>query len=49
MAENPMCQCPECDKREAEHKQKEEMNLAVLVALMPMLTLTVFNMLGLFS
>lgn len=48
MEKEKNCQCPECEKREKEHAQREEMNLAVLISLLPMLTLTMFNMLGLF-
>jgi len=42
------CGCVECAQREEEHKLNEEMNLAVLIALVPMLTLTVFSNMGLF-
>ncbi len=42
------CTCPECEKRKNEEMKREEMNFAVLVALVPMLTLTVFNVMGLF-
>jgi hypothetical protein len=40
--------CPDCAKRLEEDKRQEEMSFAILVALVPMLTLTVFSTLGLF-
>jgi hypothetical protein len=42
------CACPECAKREREHRESEELNFAVLIALVPVLTLTLFNSIGLF-
>lgn len=42
------CDCPECKKREEEMKRAEEMGLAFLLALMPLMTITVFTNLGLF-
>ncbi len=42
-----VCQCPECQKREAEHQAAEEFGLAVLIALMPIMTLTLFGNIGL--
>jgi len=46
MEENK-CSCPECEKREQEQKESNELNFAVLVALMPVLTLTLFGSVGL--
>lgn len=42
------CSCPNCEKRQLEDARREEANFAVLVALVPMLTLTMFNVMGLF-
>lgn len=42
-----MCKCPECERREAEHKESEEMNFAILVALVPVLAITLFSNVGL--
>ena len=41
------CGCPECEKRAEEHREAEEFGLAVLIALMPVLTLTLFGNIGL--
>lgn len=46
--EKPMCQCPECEKREAEHQESETMNFAILLALMPALTVTFLSNAGFF-
>jgi len=43
--ENP---CPYCLKREEEQKEMDELGLAVLIALVPALTITLFSNLGLF-
>ena len=40
--------CPHCAKREEHQKQAEELNLAILIALVPALTITLFSNLGLF-
>jgi hypothetical protein len=40
--------CPECQKRKEAHEQAEEAGLQILVALMPLLTITFFGNLGLF-
>jgi len=42
-----MCKCPQCEIREAEHKESEDMNFAILVALVPVLTITLFSNIGL--
>ncbi len=45
--EETKCKCPHCEAREAEEEQNEELNFAVLVALVPVLTITLFNTVGL--
>jgi len=40
--------CPDCAKRELEMKEAEEIAFAFLVALVPMLTITLFSNMGLF-
>jgi len=45
--EKEKCPCPHCERRETEEKEAEEMNFAVLVALVPVLTITLFNTVGL--
>jgi hypothetical protein len=39
--------CQECEVRQEEHKESEELNFAILIALVPMLTLTLFSNVGL--
>ncbi len=39
-------ECPHCKKREEDEKNQEEMNLAVLLALVPMLVMTLFSQIG---
>jgi len=39
--------CPECAKRQAEESVAEELNLAVLIALVPMMVFTLVNFTGL--
>jgi hypothetical protein len=46
MEENK-CPCPECEKRKKDEAETHELNFALLVALMPVLTLTFFNNIGL--
>ena len=46
--EKTQCTCPECLKREKEYNEMEEINLAVLIALVPVLTITLFGNIGLF-
>jgi len=46
MEETPKCKCPECERREQEEKQTEELNMAVLIALVPMLAMTFFSQIG---
>jgi hypothetical protein len=40
--------CPDCAKREEEAKKAEQSGYEILVALMPLLTITLFSNLGLF-
>jgi hypothetical protein len=42
------CPCPQCEKRKKEELQTEEFNLAVLVALVPLMVFTFFGQMGLF-
>ncbi|HRZ95723.1 MAG TPA: hypothetical protein P5262_04140 [Candidatus Moranbacteria bacterium] len=42
------CKCPECEKRQREHEESEELNFAVLIALMPIMAITLFSNMGLF-
>ena len=48
MEKTKVCECPECIKRAEEMRQSEEIGLAFLVALMPLMTITLFSSLGLF-
>lgn len=40
--------CPECQARAAAHQKSEEMGMAILVALMPLMTITFLSNVGLF-
>ncbi len=42
------CPCPDCAKRALEHKEAEIMNFAILLALMPALTITFLSNAGFF-
>jgi hypothetical protein len=42
------CECPECQKRQELEQEHEKMGLAMLVALIPMLVITLFGQIGLF-
>jgi hypothetical protein len=42
------CECPECQKRMEKEQEHETMGLAMLVALIPMLVITLFGQIGLF-
>jgi hypothetical protein len=46
--EAPQHDCPHCRKREAEEKEAEDLSLAILIALVPALTITLFSNMGLF-
>jgi len=48
MAEAQKCTCPDCEKRKLELKEAEEVAFAFLIALVPMLTITLFSNMGLF-
>jgi hypothetical protein len=39
--------CPECAMRKAEAVKTEELNLAILIALVPVMTFSFFNLAGL--
>jgi len=39
--------CPECAKRKAEESMAEDMNLAILIALTPVMVFTLINFTGL--
>jgi hypothetical protein len=41
-------ECPHCVAKAQEEKRNEEMGLAILIMLMPAMTLTVFSNIGLF-
>ncbi|MFA5777611.1 MAG: hypothetical protein WC906_04180 [Parcubacteria group bacterium] len=43
-----VCECPECKKRAEKEAAYNEMSLAFLLALMPMLVVTLFGQIGLF-
>ncbi|NTU66369.1 MAG: hypothetical protein HGB08_00430 [Candidatus Moranbacteria bacterium] len=47
MQEAP-CECPECKRRAEAEKEHEEMNFAILLALVPALVITFFGNAGLF-
>lgn len=40
--------CPDCEKRETEVARSEEINLAILIALVPAMAVTLFSGVGLF-
>lgn len=42
------CKCPDCERRAREDAENEEVGLAFLVALMPLLAVTLFSNMGLF-
>ena len=42
------CDCPHCEAKKHEEKINDEMGLAILIMLMPAMTLTIFSNLGLF-
>ncbi|HOW60856.1 MAG TPA: hypothetical protein P5548_03725 [Candidatus Moranbacteria bacterium] len=42
------CPCPVCARRKKEEQSSEEFNLAVLIAMVPLLVFTFFGQLGLF-
>jgi len=48
MEENPMHTCPECEKRAEEQKEADDRGIEILVALMPLLTITFLSNFGLF-
>jgi hypothetical protein len=46
MEEQKECKCPHCAAREEEARENDEMGMAVLVALVPMLVMTLFSQIG---
>jgi hypothetical protein len=42
------CECPDCEKRAQVDAKSEEMGLAILIMLMPVMTLTLLSNAGLF-
>jgi hypothetical protein len=44
---NGCADCPECAKRKAETEMSEDMNFAILIALVPVMTFTLINFTGL--
>lgn len=41
------CKCPTCEERDIEDQNADEVGLAFLIALMPIMTLTIFSSMGL--
>jgi hypothetical protein len=39
----PVEKCPHCERKEEEQAQMDELNLAILIALVPALTITLFS------
>lgn len=48
MEELQKCDCPECAERAHEAARHDEMGLAILIMLMPAMTLTLLSNVGLF-
>ena len=46
--EKEICVCPECQKRAQEQAESEHLNLAILLALMPAITITFLSSAGFF-
>ena len=44
----PAEKCLHCERKEAQEEESDELNMAILVALVPALTITLFSSLGLF-
>ena len=42
------CACPDCEKRAQAEKEAEEIGMAFLIALMPLLSVTLMSNMGLF-
>jgi len=45
--EGSQCKCPQCEERDIEDQKAEEMSLAFLIALVPLMALTFFSNMGL--
>jgi len=48
MKKEKVCDCPTCLEREQELEESEELNFAILVALVPALALSLFSAMGIF-
>lgn len=46
--EQKKCACPHCAKRATEDAENDEMSFAVLLAMVPLMVMTVFGSMGLF-
>jgi hypothetical protein len=46
--QSKVCDCPKCKEREEKEKVSEELNMAVLLAFVPLLVITLFGQIGLF-
>jgi len=44
--EKPACKCARCEERDIEDQKADELGLAFLIALMPLMTLTIFSHMG---
>ena len=42
------CPCPDCERRRKEDVESEEFNMAMLIAMVPLLVFTLFGQIGLF-
>ena len=48
MEQEKACDCPVCAERERKATENEEMSMAVLLALTPMIVMTLFGQIGFF-
>ena len=48
MDEPQKCECPDCAKRAHEARRNDEVGLAILIMLMPIMTITLLSNAGLF-
>lgn len=48
MEEPKVCECPKCSERAKKEAEHEEMTMAVLLAMVPMVVITLFGQIGLF-
>jgi hypothetical protein len=42
------CKCQDCERRKKEELENDEMNFAILIALVPAMTMTLFSSMGFF-